>query len=89
MHQLQADYPRVPIPPDFLGGVPPSDSGAGAEASNNGEAERLMVRARTFASLAPRALLARGLDIISEDFTFFSPSAYSDNPSINSHHRTD
>lgn len=73
-HQLQSMYPRVPLPPEFLSGVQPSDSGStniGAAA----DTERALVRARMFASLAPRALLARGLDIISEDFVYFSPSA--------------
>lgn len=70
LHQLQSAYPRVPIPPDFLAGVQPSDSAPAASANE----ERALVRARTFASLAPRALLARGLDIISEDFVYYSPS---------------
>lgn len=81
LQHLQAAFPRVSIPLEFVDGIAASDSSSsssspsgGAESSGSPEEQQALVRARTFASLAPRVLLARGLDTISDDFSFFSPS---------------
>ena len=80
LQQLQAAFPSVPIPLEFVDGIAVSDSpsslssSGAAESGGSPEEQQALVRARTFASLAPRVLLARGLDTISDDFAFFSPS---------------
>jgi len=61
---LKRAFPTVQIPAEFLSAINPPGQGT--------DPERALIRAKAFAAMAPRVLITRGWDVLSDDFVYYS-----------------
>lgn len=61
---LKRAFPTVQIPAEFLSAISPPGQGT--------DPERAVIRAKAFAAMAPRVLITRGWDVLSDDFVYYS-----------------
>lgn len=61
---LEQAFPSVQIPAEFLSAV--NSPGLGTDL------ERALIRGKAFAAMAPRVLITRGWDVLSDDFVYYS-----------------
>ena len=72
---ISTKYPDKSIPNDFFDAIqPPASSNGASPSSILIDEDKALIRARSFTSMAPRVLLSRGIDIMTEDFVYYSTS---------------
>ena len=61
---LRRSFPNVEVAPGFLSAIRPN--------SKSTDTGRALIRAKAFANMAPRIIVSRGWNVLSEDFVYYS-----------------